>query len=249
MAIWNSEAGVTLGCPAKNGQSGVTYPVPIPTGRLQDSRQELRDGLCALKYRDKTAQPCYPGWCDCQMAGWYWCHSVITLEGKKCCAFCCSDEGFANTGVLCQHLLQPGRLVGLVYSKASTALLSTHIPWRELKEHFQQPPITVLITRDYQVPQNRPQASFCMQTSNDCLVPAGRPLFRVSSTCLYITHHCQLPLNNDTLKHCCACTAHSFQKRNIMLSELSIWRFWKDILILIISGFFQLLSHTWPFMW
>lgn len=183
--------------------------------------------------------------------GWLVLMSLCDYTGrKKHCAFCCSDESFANSGVLCQHLLQPSRLVRLMYSTVSTALWSTHIPWQELKEHFQQPPITVLITRDYHVPQNRPQASFCMQTSMEFLVHVGRALFRTPPAFLYISHHRQLPLNNGTLKHCCACGAHAFQKASTVLSELPIWRFWKHVLMLIlmIIGFFLLLLNTWPFM-
>lgn len=100
-----------------------------------------------------------PPWVMQLSGGWIVLMSSLCdyIGRKKHCAFSCSDEGFANAGVLCQHILQPSRSVRLAYSTASTALRSTRIPWQELKERFQQPPITVLITRDYQVPQNRPK--------------------------------------------------------------------------------------------
>lgn len=203
---------MSLGSSAKNGQSDGNLACPKPHWVAAGQPVGARWWAACFEMQREDSSA-LPRWVMRLSAGWIVLMSLCDYIGRKTrCAFCCWDEGFANTGVLCQHLLQPSRLVRLVYSTASTALWSTHIPWQELKEHFQQPPITVLITRDYQVPQNKPQASFCMQTSKDFLVHAGRALFRISSACLYITHHCQLPLNSDTLKHCCACRAHAFQK-------------------------------------
>lgn len=238
---------MSLSSSAKNGQSGTDLACLRPAGQLQDTRQENGDRLPTLKCRERTAQPCCTGWCSWQMAGWYWRHSDY-IEGRSIVLFAAQIR-VLPTQEFCVSIYC-SRLVQLVYSIVSTALWSTHIPWQELKEHFQQPPITALITRDYHVPQNRPQAFFCMQTTAEFLVHAGRALFRISPSCSYISHHCQLPLNNGTLKHCCACGAHAFQKASTLLSELPIWRFWKHVLMLIlmIRGFFLLLLNTWPFM-
>lgn len=134
----------------------------------------------------------------------------------------CLNESSDKAGVLCWHLLQLTRLVRLGVKNGVNSFVKHSHSLAGAQGAFPAPPITVLITRDYQVPQNRPQASFCMQTGNDFLVHAGKALFRVSSVWIDITHHCQLSLNNAKLKYCCARTAHACQKANIMLSELPV---------------------------
>lgn len=83
-AICNSDAGLSLGSSARNRWE---WPNPGLPMRLWDDwwKPSNADRLPTVKCRGRTAQPCHPG--CCQMAGWYWCHSVITSEGTSVAHF------------------------------------------------------------------------------------------------------------------------------------------------------------------